>query len=92
MTLTCEDLLQYLSEYLDNNLSDPLIIAAQEHLKTCESCRVVLNTTQQSIFLVHTYGTRIIPSDRRDKLWQQLEAAFLNCDNNTQTDLVHKEG
>ena len=88
MSLTCEDLLQYLSEYIDNNLSEPLIQAAQDHLATCENCRVILDTTQQAIFLVHSYGTRTIPTDRRDKLWQHLEAAFLNCADQSQTDFA----
>ena len=45
MNITCEDLLQHLSAYLDDELDDVLTQAAQDHLATCENCRVVLDST-----------------------------------------------
>ena len=74
--MRCEELLAYLSDYIDNEISGDLTAAAQAHLATCENCRVVLNTTQKAIFLVHTYGTRTIPAQRRQNLWNQLEDAL----------------
>lgn len=74
--MTCEQLLQYLSDYIDNDLDETLTAAAQDHLATCPNCRVVLDTTLQSIFLVHTYGTRTIPKERKARLWQEIETAF----------------
>ncbi len=82
--MKCEELLQYLSDYIDNDLDETLTAAAQDHLATCPNCRVVLDTTMQSIFLVHTYGTRTIPAARRENLWSQIETAFLNRDETTQ--------
>ena len=74
--MTCEELLQYLSDYIDNHLDEELTVAAREHLATCENCRVVLDTTQQTIFLFREQGRRTIPAGRRQRLFNQLQAAF----------------
>ena len=75
--MKCEDLLQYLSDYIDQNLSEDLVSDAQEHLATCQNCRVVLDTTQQTIFLFREQGKRTIPAQRRQRLFNQLQEAFL---------------
>ena len=75
--MTCEELLQYLSDYIDQNLDEELTAAAREHLATCENCRVVLDTTQQTIFLFREQGQRTIPAGRRQRLFDQLQDAFL---------------
>ena len=76
--MTCEDVLTYLSRYLDHDLDDELTQAAQEHLSTCQNCQVVLNTTQRVIILGHGQARRTIPAERRARLFASLEAAFLN--------------
>lgn len=74
---TCEDLLQYLSDYIDQELDEELTAEAQAHLETCQNCRVVLDTTQQTIFLFREQGERRIPAARRKQLFNQLERVFL---------------
>jgi anti-sigma factor RsiW len=76
--MTCEELLTYLSRYLDHDLDDELTQAAQEHLSTCQNCQVVLNTTQRVIILGNGQARRTIPAARRARLFASLEAAFLN--------------
>ena len=75
--ITCEDLLQYLSDYIDNDLDDELTAVAQHHLASCHNCRVVLDSTQHTIFLFREQGKRTIPAERRERLFGQLQAAFL---------------
>lgn len=75
--MTCEELLQYLSDYIDRNLDEELEAAAQEHLATCENCRVVLSTTEQTITLFRERGQRTIPAARRQRLFNQLQDLFL---------------
>lgn len=75
--MTCEELLQYLSDYIDQNLDEALSAAAQEHLATCQNCRVVLDTTEQTISLFREHGRRTIPAARRQRLFTQLQDAFL---------------
>lgn len=75
--MKCEDLLNYLSDYIDRELDEELTADAQEHLATCHNCRVVLDTTQQTIFLFREQGQRAIPAERRQRLFDQLQDAFL---------------
>ena len=76
--MECEELVAYLSDYIDQNLDEALTAEAQAHLATCENCRVVLDTTQQTIFLYRQQGNRAIPAVRRKRLFSRLQAAFLN--------------
>ncbi len=75
--MTCETLLQYLSDYIDNELDEELVAEAQIHLATCPNCRVVLDTTLQTIFLYRQQGKRTIPATRRQRLLERLEDAFI---------------
>jgi predicted anti-sigma-YlaC factor YlaD len=76
--MECEELVTYLSDYIDQNLDEELTVEAQEHLATCHNCRVVLDTTQQTIFLYRQQGQqRKIPATRRKRLFDQLQEAFL---------------
>lgn len=75
--MTCETLLQYLSDYIDNELDEELVAEAQIHLATCPNCRVVLDTTLQTIFLYRQQGKRTIPAARRQRLFERLEDAFI---------------
>jgi len=75
--MECNDLLHYLSDYIDNNLDDDLVAEAQEHLATCHNCKVILDTTQQTIALMLQQEKRVIPAHNRKKLFNQLQEAFL---------------
>ncbi len=74
---TCEDLLHYLSDYIDGELDEELSDAARRHLATCQNCKVVLNTTRRTIELAGTEVRRTIPAERRQNLYDQLQDAFL---------------
>lgn len=75
--LSCEELLQYLSDYIDNNLSEELTAAAREHLATCHNCSVVLDSTQKAILLYRQQQlARTIPAERQQALFDQIAAAF----------------
>lgn len=76
--MTCEELLNYLSDYIDQNLNEPLTAAARQHLATCHNCRIVLDTTQQTILLFRQQGQRTIDGRRRQDLFDQLQNAFLD--------------
>lgn len=74
--MNCEQLVSYLSDYIDNNLDEELRLDAQEHLATCQNCRVVLDTTQRTIFLYCQTGSQLIQAGRRDALFEKLQDAF----------------
>jgi anti-sigma factor RsiW len=75
--MTCEELLGYLSNYIDHELNETLTQAAQAHLATCPNCQVVLNTTQRVMVLGRGQHQRVIPRERRERLFAQLQTAFL---------------
>ncbi|MBK8988509.1 MAG: zf-HC2 domain-containing protein [Chloroflexi bacterium] len=78
--MTCDELISYLSDYIDQNLDEELTAAAQEHLATCQNCRVVLDTTRQTIILFKKQCQRTIPMGRRQQLFNTLQAAFLQSE------------
>lgn len=75
--MTCEELVSYLSAYLDQELDEELTAAAQEHLVTCSNCRVVLHTTQKVIQLGQAQYRVALPASRRARLYARLRQAFL---------------
>lgn len=86
--MTCDELLTYLSSYLDRELDEELAQAAREHLATCRNCRVVLNTTQQVIVLGRGQSQRTIPVVQRETLFTRLQEAFLQHPRDTLLDSV----
>lgn len=74
--MTCAELIQYLSDYIDRNLSEALTAEAEAHLATCHNCHVVLNTTQKTIALYRETGKQVIPAGRRAALFERLQAAL----------------
>jgi CRISPR/Cas system CSM-associated protein Csm2 small subunit len=74
--MKCEELVAYLSDYIDQNLDEDLREDAQEHLATCHNCRVALDTTQQMIFLYRQNGRQGIPAKRRSELYSRLQDVF----------------
>ena len=75
--ITCEELLQYLSDYIDNDLDEELTEVAQHHLGSCHNCRVVLDSTRKILFFTFSLGKRTIPAERRQRLFGHLQTAFL---------------
>jgi anti-sigma factor RsiW len=76
--MTCEELIQYLSAYIDNELDGELRHDAQEHLATCQHCLIVLNTTQRLIFLGRGQQQRVIPATQREHLYERLRGELFD--------------
>jgi RNA polymerase sigma-70 factor, ECF subfamily len=74
--MTCEQLVQYLSDYIDAELDEPLNAAAREHLATCRHCHIILDTTQNAIVLYRDRDRRVIPASRRAHLFREIESSF----------------
>jgi len=75
--MKCEELVTYLSDYIDDNLSEALTAAAREHLATCQNCSVVLDSTQRTIALYKAkQQQQHLPPARHDRLYAQIAAAF----------------
>jgi hypothetical protein len=89
--MTCDDLVSYLSDYIDQNLDDALTSAAQEHLTTCQNCQIVLHTTQQTIQLGQKQYQVGIPPLRRDSLLTRVRMAFLTREISENTNTSNRQ-
>jgi anti-sigma factor RsiW len=79
--LQCADIVQLLSEYLDQHLDDEQAAAMQRHISTCQNCRVVLDSTQRTIWLYRDQQQATLLSEARyQALYQQIAAAFRPAD------------
>jgi anti-sigma factor RsiW len=74
--MNCEQLVTYLSEYIDHDLDEELTAEAREHLATCHNCHIVLDTTQRTISLYRQHGHETLPAIRRERLYASLQEAF----------------
>lgn len=74
--MNCQELIDYLSDYIDHNLSEELQADAQAHLATCRNCHVVLDTTRRTIYLYRQSGRQSIPSEHRSELFARLQKSL----------------
>ncbi len=75
-TLTCEEVTQYISDYIDNELDEPLAEAARQHIATCKHCHILLDTTEDTISLYREGSPRVIPDASRTRLFQEIQESF----------------
>jgi hypothetical protein len=71
--MNCTDLLSHLSDYFDDHLSPKLLAEIREHTAGCEHCKVVLDTTHQTIEVYK--GSEIY--EVSDELRERLHAAIM---------------
>lgn len=73
--LTCEEVVKYLSDYLDNHLADDLAQAARDHIATCQNCRIVLDSTRKMILLYREQGrAEVLAPGRQQELYERIAA------------------
>lgn len=75
--MKCDDLIKYLSDYIDQNLDAELSDEVREHMATCEHCCIMLDTTQKTILLYKTAGREELPHSQRTRLFERLEAELI---------------
>jgi anti-sigma factor RsiW len=70
--LNCRDCLEQISNYLDGELEAGLRRRLEDHLKMCQHCRVVFDSTRKTIELYCDGRLFPLPEDVRDRLHQAL--------------------
>jgi anti-sigma factor (TIGR02949 family) len=69
----CRQLLGSLSEYVDGELDDELCSVLEQHLESCENCRIVVDTLRKTVYLYHeSTQDETIPPDIRTRLYKSL--------------------
>lgn len=74
-TISCDQLLGMLTDYLDGQSREEICQEIETHIAGCENCRVVVDTTRKTISLVHACNDTPInlPSDVRERLFRKLD-------------------
>jgi len=68
----CKKIINELADYLDEAL-DPLLRASiEEHLEKCKDCRIVVDTTKQTIDIFCDSEPAPLPQRTRQKLHEAL--------------------
>ena len=52
-TSDCQEVLSHLNDYIDGELSPELCAELEAHLAVCHNCRVVFDTLNKTLYLVH---------------------------------------
>ena len=72
--MNCTDLLSQLGDYLDGQLSEELRAEVRSHTAGCEHCRVVLNTTHQTIEIYKGQELYEVSPELRERLHNAIMA------------------
>jgi predicted anti-sigma-YlaC factor YlaD len=70
--MDCKRMLEEMNLYLDGALEQELCTQLETHLKGCEQCRVVFDTTKKTITLYRDQAEMEIPDEIRLRLHQVL--------------------
>jgi anti-sigma factor RsiW len=66
--MNCTDLLTHLTDYFDDQLSPELRAEVRAHTAECQHCKVVLNTTHQTIEVYKGSELYEVSSELRERL------------------------
>ena len=69
----CNDLIKIIGDYLDGDISPEACAKLEEHIKGCNNCRMVVDTTEKTISLYHEIAQHSgIPGEVKENLFRKL--------------------
>ena len=71
--MNCRNIVKELSNYLDEALDSTLKASIEKHLEHCEDCKVVVDTTKQTIQIYCNSEPAPLPEDTRRRLRDALK-------------------
>ena len=72
--LSCEELLNELNDYLDDELTAALRRELEEHLSECRPCKVVADSTRQTVKIVTGCRSFELPPKFSAKIMTRIRA------------------
>lgn len=66
--MDCREILEGLSEFIDDELAEKTCREIESHLEDCYNCRVVVNTLRMTVSLYQEVPAPEIPGDVRARL------------------------
>ena len=77
--LTCQEVLDQLSEYLDEDSRAELVHEVNQHLGTCSHCKTEVDTIRKTIRIFVCEEQVVLPQPLCDKLNQAMAQAYRNA-------------
>jgi predicted anti-sigma-YlaC factor YlaD len=74
--MNCRQVLEALSDYLDDDAAAAVRADLEAHLHECRSCTVILETSRRTLRIVTDVGSFDIPQDLSERLLRQTMAAL----------------
>jgi predicted anti-sigma-YlaC factor YlaD len=68
----CKDIVKELADYLDEDLDPDLRASIEQHLEKCKDCRLVVDTTKQTIQIYCNSEPAPLPPETKSKLHDAL--------------------
>lgn len=70
--MKCREIIRELADYLDEALDPTLRQSIEQHLCKCQDCRIVVDTTKQTIDIFCNSEPAPLPPTTRERLHQAL--------------------
>jgi anti-sigma factor RsiW len=67
-TLTCKEVVEIVTDYLEGTMSPELRERFEDHLSACEGCSAYLAQMRETIRLTGMLTEDLIPQEERDRL------------------------
>jgi predicted anti-sigma-YlaC factor YlaD len=74
--VNCREVLDMLSDYLDDDAAATVRADLEAHLHECRSCTVILETSKRTLRIVTDVGSFDIPEELSERLLQKTMAAL----------------
>jgi len=72
-TISCQDVIDHLCDYIDSNLNEAQYLALKAHIADCQNCQIVINTLNKTIELCKSGSDNIkLPDEVRKRLITKL--------------------
>lgn len=75
-SLSCREVLEELSNYLDGDVVEELRSAIEAHLSRCHRCTIVFDTTRQTLRIVRDAEPFEVPLQVSARLYARLSAVL----------------
>lgn len=72
--LTCRELVELATDYLEGTLPDPERARLEEHLEGCDGCRNYLEQMRRTIWVTGSLTEDEVPPEGRDQLLRVFQA------------------
>ncbi len=69
----CEALKAQLSEFIDGELDDAMCQEIEQHMASCDNCRVVVDTLRKTILLYRDTPVETVPPEVHERLVKVLD-------------------